>query len=452
MDYGGREGAAAQPRVRNRVGVAARPVAQAISGAPIEVCASDTPSGMGEDHDDAEVRPVPTDLQDLIHLNAAHGVLICVGCREAVRPRSFVEHLKRKHGGSVGWERRKRVGRYVQEFGHDYEHSTVALPAAGTAPQAMLPITRGFECTKCQFRSSNDTRMRAHGNSAHGLKWVRFDAYYQAVQMQTWFRSGRQRYWVVSEGDETAEGQPEGRRGRADAARRQRKARRRRVTGVGVEAMAQEEEGRGPVRRESALMDGGAAGGPVEGDGAAGGGKRVRFAGQVEIGGVEGLRGQLERWVRGCIVCYLVDGGGGHGHTMWECEHPAAEGIRMDSRHMADGMRAGGDGGSCRGCSVPRALCGRWQWGSRWEESVGGCQYAGVLISTMMAMAGLGAAEGRRQVGEWLRRDGVDPRGREEAVFAWFRRGIWWEGIEAGQVVLVFMMLARINGALRVPW
>jgi hypothetical protein len=51
-----------------------------------------------------------------------------------------------------------------------------------------------------------------------------------------------------------------------------------------------------------------------------------------------------------------------------------------------------------------------------------------------------------------LRRDGVDPRGDEEEVSRWFGKQIWWEGGVAGQVVLVFMMLARTNGVLRMLW
>lgn len=68
----------------------------------------------------------------------------------------------------------------------------------------------------------------------------------------------------------------------------------------------------------------------------------------------------------------------------------------------------------------------------------------------MIAMAELGRAERRRLVKECLRRDGVGPREEEDTVYGWFDKQIWWEGVETGQVVLVFMMLARINEALRI--
>jgi hypothetical protein len=309
--------------------------------------------------------------------------------------------------------------------------------------------------------------MRAHGNSEHGLKWVAFDEHFRAVQMQTWFRCGRQRYWVVTEGVESATGQPSGpveSRGGRSKVNRRPGGHRRRVAEVGVEPKADQEEG-----EERAAMESGCTEGATTATGCKrqasprmggedcehGSGKRVRFAGQVEIGGLEGLQQQLKRWSKECVVCFLAGGRAAEPqtqHTVWECRQEVAEGIRMDSRYMGDGMRAGPVGGCCRGCSVPRMLCERWQWGARWEESTGRCQYEGVLISTMMAMAELGRAEGRRQVGEWLRRDGVDPRGPEAEVYGWFRQQIWWEGIETGQLVLVFMMLARINGALQVLW
>lgn len=88
--------------------------------------------------------------------------------------------------------------------------------------------------------------------------------------------------------------------------------------------------------------------------------KRVRFAEHVEVGGLDRLKEQLERWSNECVRCYLVGGGkAGGGHTIWECRQAAAEGVRMDSRHMEDGMRRGRAGGSCPGCSVPQVLCER---------------------------------------------------------------------------------------------
>lgn len=377
-----------------------------------------------------------------------------------MRPSALDQHLRRAH--KAGRNTRKQVAEYIKRFPWDYEDSTVQLPDDGTEPQGVLPVIDGLECARCTgrpFRTRNRQRWRAHGNAAHSPGWVGRKERPREISMQSWFGNGRERYWRVTSGpDEVRAGREssavvgaeesatgiggEGRPGRP-----------RRDPGRGVEGMASVEGEKvngtatGPVtanggKRRASIAEAGKERQP----------KRVRFAGQVEIGGLDGLQRQLERWSKGCVVCYLVGGdeaGGGRTHTIWECPQEVAEGVRADSREMEGRMRAVAGQGGCTGCPAPRTMCERWQWGRQLEESTGRCQYEGVLSSTMMAMALLGRAEGRGRVGEWLRQDGVDPRGRDEEVSGWFGRAIWWEGVEVGQVVLVFMMLARINGALQ---
>jgi hypothetical protein len=83
--------------------------------------------------------------------------------------------------------------------------------------------------------------------------------------------------------------------------------------------------------------------------------KRVRFAGQVEIGGVDGLKQQLERWSKECVVCYFVGGdeaGRSQTHTVWECRQEVAEEVRARSREMAARMRTVAARGGCAGRGV----------------------------------------------------------------------------------------------------
>ena len=89
---------------------------------------------------------------------------------------------------------------YITGFGHDYEHSTIRLPDDGLAPQPLLPFVSRFNYRKCNtFRSSSADRMRQHGNTEHGLRWIaNFDEIFEEVQIQTWFSNGRQRYWIVA--------------------------------------------------------------------------------------------------------------------------------------------------------------------------------------------------------------------------------------------------------------
>jgi hypothetical protein len=381
-------------------------------------------------------KAIPHDLVADIHLNAEYQVLVCIRCRTAVCPGALVEHLTRFHGMGPG-RVRNRVREYIKSFPHDYDNTTVRTPADGTVPQAELASIRGWLCRRCGFRTKSKKRARTHANQEHALKWGGVDEIIERVRLQTWFRQ-RQKYWVVV-GAEKEGAAVEGRRSSPDGSSKggSEKAEAERGTSDHNDAEGRGEAvTRGRKRRE-------------DDEGEKDRVKRVRFAGHVEVGGLEGLKQQLDRWSRQCVVCFLAGGRAAEAqtqHTVWECQQEAAEGIRMDSRHMAEGLRAVRAGGGCAGCGVPRVLCERWQWGGRWEESTGRCQYAGVMVSMMMAMATLGRASGRGQVGAWLRQDGLDPQGDEGVVFRWFGKPVWWEGVEAGQAVLVFMMLVRMNG------
>ena len=426
---------------------------------------------------------VPKELSGLIHLNAAYSVLVCRACRQAVRPSKLDQHLRRSH--RVVSSIRKQVRKYVATFNGNYEDSTDQTPGDGSEAQAELPVVACYECVQCEgerFRTSSAQRWARHRFTVHGLPWAEAKETPSTVFMQTWFMAGRQKYWRVlvneafgaaaaADGDDnTREPQhtiavkvaPRGKRGEAmamaPAARRERN--RRRATDTGVQRHAECDEGCGSKRGDRGTADtmttttevrvtansSKRRATSVAGEDRRS--KRVRFAAEVEIGGLEGLEQQLKRWAKECVVCYLVGGDENRSHTIWECRQVVAEEARADSREMEARMRAVGARGGCPKCRVPQTMCAWWQWGGRWKDSVGECQYRGVLISTMMAMARLGRAEGRVKIGALLRLDKVDPRGPDEEVSRWFGRQIWWEGVDAGQVLLAFMKLARINGLL----
>jgi hypothetical protein len=141
-------------------------------------------------------------------------------------------------------------------------------------------------------------------------------------------------------------------------------------------------------------------------------------------------------------------------HTIKECPREVGEEIRRHSRKMdkwTEKVREQVDRGCCEKCWVPRAVCEGWQWDEqqgRWvEDSSRECQYGGVLIPAMMAMMKFGAADAVRRVAERLHSDRVDPANRPE-VYRWYSKRIWWEGVEAEQVVVALMILAQGNGVL----
>jgi hypothetical protein len=76
------------------------------------------------------------------------------------------------------------------------------LPADGLAPQPVIPIVDGFQCRQCPYHSQSRKKMKVHGNKEHSLKRIADDELFQPVRMQSWFGEGKERYWVVDEGQQ----------------------------------------------------------------------------------------------------------------------------------------------------------------------------------------------------------------------------------------------------------
>jgi hypothetical protein len=64
-------------------------------------------------------------------------------------------------------------------------------------PQPVLLIINGFQCQDCDFKTQNRQAARKHSNKKHGKKRLKDEELFRAVQLQTWFREKRARYWVV---------------------------------------------------------------------------------------------------------------------------------------------------------------------------------------------------------------------------------------------------------------
>jgi hypothetical protein len=191
---------------------------------------------------------------------------------------------------------RDRVREYIKNFPHDYDNTTVRIPADWTAPQAELASIRGWLCRRCGFRTKSKKRARTHANQEHELKWGGVDGIIARVRLQTWFTQ-RQKYWVVIGAEKEGAAAKGGQSSRDGSSK----------------------GGSENIEAERGTSDNGNAEGPGEAatrcrkreeedEGENKVVKRVRFAGRVEVGGLEGLKQQLERWSRQCVVCFLVGG------------------------------------------------------------------------------------------------------------------------------------------------
>lgn len=423
------------------------------------------------DDKQAAVPTIPAGLSGLIDFNVEYQVLVCIPCRHAVQPGALGQHLTRQHGIRRDIRRQMedyicRVKDYIGKPEWEYEHQSMRLPVDGLEPQAWLPVHWGLDCNKCTdrwFRTINEEAWKSHRRTKHGIKGGSEDVP-QRIPMQSWFSNGRQRYWIVlsnqvgvngvglkqqrvkrrAGGVNTDEGEASiaVRGGPVEGVQRKQ----RRVASIGVYAPVRGDdlggESRGDegggVTANGTRQRVGIGACKSQGDSV----RRVRFAEQVEIVGLGGLKRQLDRWSNGCPVCYFVRPGRASTdrlHTISKCQQSVARRIQIYSQLIDSGIRrlqTRIDMGYCRLCGVPAEICQKWQWNERqeeWEEDKERrCQYEGVLISAIVAMMELGSSKGMEKG------KGLDWESRE-----WLGKRVWWAGVEARQVV--FMTLAQMN-------
>ena len=151
-------------------------------------------------------QPIPQDLSHLMAVNVEYSVLICLGntCSCAVNPAGFTAHVRRKH--KVPKEVWEQVEQYVQACAfNEYDYASIQLPADGLAPQPIIPIVDGFVCKECLHKTRDHSNIRKHANKAHNKKRVADKDLFDAVKLQSWFWTGKERYWVVDEGRQAAQ-------------------------------------------------------------------------------------------------------------------------------------------------------------------------------------------------------------------------------------------------------
>jgi Orsellinic acid/F9775 biosynthesis cluster protein D len=151
-------------------------------------------------------QPVPQELSYLVAVNVEYSVLICIGntCYCAVSPAGLTAHVRRKHKVSKRvW---KQVEQYVEECAFkEYNYASIQLPANGLAPQPIISVVDGFQCQHCLYKTTDYSNIRKHANKTHNKQRAKDEELFQAVRLQSWFQHGKERYWVVDEGQQIAQ-------------------------------------------------------------------------------------------------------------------------------------------------------------------------------------------------------------------------------------------------------
>lgn len=108
-------------------------------------------------------------MDELVHLNEAHQILICQLCQAGVRPGVGIErHFRKEH---------RLKGQVLQDI-KDYfstielnDPVTVQIPTDGTAAIEKLKITKGYSCTSYWYLTiardniTRHQRLAAHPDS-----------------------------------------------------------------------------------------------------------------------------------------------------------------------------------------------------------------------------------------------------------------------------------------------
>lgn len=143
--------------------------------------------------------PLPQALRPWLSINVEFHVIICThhSCRQAIAPHTVKRHLRDKH--QVGIEIRKQLDHFIEQWQWPYDCQSLLLPpSAYSAPQPILPIIDGFQCIDCSFMTQSRPTIRQHCNSRHYKQRLSDKELFSPVQLQTWFKEKRARYWVVS--------------------------------------------------------------------------------------------------------------------------------------------------------------------------------------------------------------------------------------------------------------
>jgi hypothetical protein len=131
---------------------------------------------------------------DLLHYNAQYKLLICLECKYAIQKNAVDSHLLRH---KIYRGERQQLLSAISELELP-EPDDVQFPSEPCEPVQGLPVIAGYKCTasECGSLYASVKRMRRHWSESHGVTGLP-DSYSCAVNMQTFFRGTKVRYFEV---------------------------------------------------------------------------------------------------------------------------------------------------------------------------------------------------------------------------------------------------------------
>jgi len=159
---------------------------------------------------------------------------------------------------------------------------------------------------------------------------------------------------------------------------------------------------------------------------------------------VEELVELMEEWKDGCQRCRAWDVQG-KDHRIWDCQREGAEEIRQGVEAFSR-LKRWAAYSCCFECGLPQAVCQSFKvdisTGGHRKQGGVGCQYAGVLVETVMAIWVRYTQEFGDMVEAAMKKDGWVERTAEEReegpgmgeVARWFGEKKMWGGIEGNKI------------------
>lgn len=137
----------------------------------------------------------PAIFPKLIEHFPEYGVLYCHACTQVYFPYQLDRHLAQTH--NLAKMDRQPVVQYCQTLPMILAADALALSRDNSSPVPFLPILEGFACSLCPFYSQNRGMIRAHINKVHQLFRHDCRTRIRPVQLQSWYREKRAKYWQV---------------------------------------------------------------------------------------------------------------------------------------------------------------------------------------------------------------------------------------------------------------
>jgi len=148
----------------------------------------------------------PAIVSKLIEYFPEYKVLYCHPCTQVYFPYQLDRHLAQTH--NLAKADRQPVVEYCQTLPVVLAADVLALGRDYSSPVPFLPILKGFACSVCRFYSQNRDIVRAHLNKTHRLFRHECVIRIRPVQLQSWHREKRAKYWPVQASPATATATP----------------------------------------------------------------------------------------------------------------------------------------------------------------------------------------------------------------------------------------------------